>query len=631
MPLNTHGSNRDPLTALDPDGREALINAQVLVGDPRRWRPRWFDGRFLAASDLLAEQNYFLVRQADLGRAAGSGIIDGLEVAVIDNPGTAPDQLQISPGFGVTDTGELVTLLDPLTVNPADVPEMRRLDAAFGLQVIPNEPGQTRTGLYVLALRPVEWTAAPIGAYPTSLTGPRTVEDGTIVEGVAVSLIPYPDIGHEETWERRRARVAREIFVEGRDRGLDSGVLPLAMVALRGNLVEWLDPYMVRRETGAERPAGMDFGFGNRALREAHLLQYERQLADALNAHRDAPFTANARFAALPPAGRFPAGTVDANRLTQRFFPPGIEVDLSFVPEDELPALIEESLLLPPIDLTLELEALNGTGVVVLVPLTRAEFIANRSILPDWNAQPRLRPAFTNLRALFTPKDLLVSQLGRTAPGLAPALPPAEEEPWRNLLRNALTQPLLWYVRRRHLPMASNAAATPVSATSETIGDSRRLATLIRTDAVLRERLDVLRAANLPETNVLTTRLASANIVDNPALVRSLVMRATNLEAGAPTAESVVSALAPATDPQLGAGLVRIAAADATLNRRLEADRVADTGLLAEVDRLARDVPEDRLSDLTTELREVIGTRGTPATLATDLADLRRRLVGGSP
>jgi hypothetical protein len=190
MVININGSNRDQLVALEIDRRENLLNSQVLVGDPRRWRPRWFDGRFLAASDLLAEQNYFLVRQSDLGRATGSGVIDGLGVTVIDNPGDSPDQLDIAPGYGVSDTGELIPLLEPLRFNPADVPEMRRLDAAFGLQVIPNEPGQSRTGLYVLALRPVEWTANPIGAYPTSLTGQRTVEDGTIVEGVAVSLIP---------------------------------------------------------------------------------------------------------------------------------------------------------------------------------------------------------------------------------------------------------------------------------------------------------------------------------------------------------------------------------------------------------------------------------------------------------
>ncbi|MGH7943383.1 MAG: hypothetical protein ACREF9_00010 [Opitutaceae bacterium] len=632
MAINTNGSNRDQLIALETDRRNHLINAQVLVGDPRRWRPRWFDGRFLAASDLLAEQNYFLVRQADLGRAAGSGIIDGLGVTVIDNPGDSPDQLDIAPGYGVSDTGELVTLLEPLRINPADVPEMRRLDAAFGLQVIPTEPGQTRTGLYVLALRPVEWSANPIGAYPTSLTGQRTVEDGTIVEGVAVSLIPYPDQGNEETWERRRARVAREIFVDGRDRGFDSGVLPLAMVALRGNLVEWMDPYLVRRETGAERPAGMDFGFGNRALREAHLLQYQRHLADTLDAQQDAAFAAAAQFDALPPVGRFPAGTISADRLTQRFFPPGIEVDLSFVPEDELPALIEESLLLPPIDLTLTLEQLNGTGVVVLVPLTRAQFTVSRSSLPDWNAQPlALRPAFVKPRAIATPKELLLGQRFRADIEI-PTAPTSEDEPWRVLLRSSLNQPLLWYVRRRHLPISSNVAATPVDATNGGDADLTRLASIVREDTVLNERFTVLREANIPETSSLTRRLAETRIVENPAMLRSLVARASTSETGAPTAASVVSALAPATDPQLGTGLVRMAATDETLVRRLEAERITDTGLLAEVDKLARDVPEDQLPQLATELREVIGTRGAaPATLATDLTALRQRFVKPTP
>jgi hypothetical protein len=272
VPLNALGSNRDQLIGLAVADRERLIDQAVLVGDPRRFRPRWFDGRFLAASDLQSEQNYFLIRQAELGRAGGRGVIDGLMVSEIaDSAGV--DRLRIDPGQGVTDTGELVVLFDPLTVDPAHVPEVQRLDAAFGLQVIPNEPGRTRTGLYVLALRPVEWTANPIGAYPASLTGTRTIEDSTIVEGIAVSLIPYPQHATDDTSGRQRARVAREIFVEGRDRGLTSGVLPIAMVALRGNLVEWIDPYLVRRETGAERPAGMDFGFGARSLREAHLLQ----------------------------------------------------------------------------------------------------------------------------------------------------------------------------------------------------------------------------------------------------------------------------------------------------------------------------------------------------------------------
>jgi hypothetical protein len=606
--LNTLGSNRDQLIELAIADRERLINQDVLVGDPRRWRPRWFDGRFLAASDLQGEQNYFLIRQADLGRAGGSGVIDGLMVSEVVDPITGVERLRIEPGQGVTDTGELVVIFEPLTVNPADVPEMQRLDAAFGLQVIPNEPGRTRTGLYIVALRPVEWTANPIGGYPTSLTGTRKVEDSTIVEGVAVALIPYPEQGADDTPNRRRARVAREIFVEGRDHGVISGVLPLAMVALRGNFVEWVDPFMVRRETGAERPAGMDFGFGARSLREAHLLQYQRHLSDALNA--------------LPPVGQFPSAALDPDRLTQRFFPAGIDVELSFIAEDELTAVIEESLLVPPIDLTVGLDRLSGTGVVVLVPLSRAEFAQNQTALPNWDPDlPRLRPVFTEIKARATPRDLLLSRLFKTA-----AVPQVVtgEEPWRQLLRNGLNRRLLWYVRRRHLPIPSNVAGTPVVADNVTVADPRRLADLMIEDGPLAERVARLRGIDVPEVNGLTRRLTERRFVDNPALLRSMVALAAGAEGSTPTAANAVSALAATTDPALGEGLAKLAEESGILARTLNSERVVESGALVEVDKLARDVPPEKLPELATELRTAVRAGED---INNNLADLRRRLV----
>jgi len=620
--LNTLGSNRDQLIDLAIAERERLINQEVLVGDPRRWRPRWFDGRFLSASDLQGEQNYFLIRQADLGRAGGSGVIDGLMVSEAVEQGTGIQRLRIEAGQGVTDTGELVVLFDPLTLNPADVPEIQRLDAAFGLQVIPNEPGRTRTGLYIVALRPVEWTANPIGAYPTSLTGARKSEDSTIVEGVAVSLIPYPDQGSDESWNRRRARVAREIFVDGRNQGLTSGVLPLAMVALRGNLVEWVDPFLVRRETGAERPAGMDFGFGARSLREAHLLQYQRHLADAMNANNDQAFLATSYLDALPPVGQLPSAALDADRLTQRFFPPAIDVELSFIPEDELTAVIEESLLVPPIDLTAGLDQLSGTGVVVLIPMTRGEFAANRSVLPNWDAEsPRLRPVFTEIKARATPRDLLLSRL--FSPVAAP-VPPAEEEPWRQLLRNALGRRLLWYVRRRHLPIPTNVAGAPVNADSVTISNPRGLIELMGTDVSLAERIGRLRAIDAPELNGLTRRLTERRFVDNPALLRSIVARAAGSEGPAPTAAAAVSALAPTTDPALGKGLALLAKQSGVLARTLNSDRLVESGALPDVDRLARDVPAGRLRELATALRTAVKAGEN---IQDNLVELRRKFV----
>lgn len=628
MSINTLGSNRDRLVDLAVERREDLLRAQILVGDPRRWRPRWFDGRFLSAGDLLAEQNYFLVRQADMGRTAGSGVIDGLGVSINDQPGDNPDQLIIAPGYGITDTGELVALLDPLTIDPADVPEMIRLDAAFGLQVLPGEPSRSRTGLYVLALRPVEWTANPTGAYPTSLTGPRTVEDGTIVEGVAVSLIPYPDTGNDDTWERRRARVAREIFVEGKDHGHNSGALPLAMVALRGNLVEWVDVNLVRRETGSERPAGMDFGFGQRALREAHLLQYQAHLADVLNARNGGSFTAASAFGALPPVGRFPSSSLDPETLTQRYFPVGVEVDLSFVPEDELPALVEESLLLPPIDLTASAEQLEGVAVVVLVPLSRAVFQQNRGILPDWDAEPlRLRSPVGSIRSLSSPKELLTSRLVRPVAPSTP-LPATDEAPWKALLRSSVTQPLLWYVRCRYLPGVSNAAATPVSATAAPVLNLSRLALLMKEDAFVQERIETLKKVGTPQSITLMRRLGEAQVLENPIVLRSIVAKATNGETKEATDESIREALAAASDPTVGEGLKKLAESDPALAKRFETEEVVRSGILTDVDRLVRETKEEEVKKVAKEVKTVVGTRGAPPTDRTEkLVAARNRLT----
>jgi hypothetical protein len=112
---------------------------------------------------------------------------------------------------------------------------------------------RNRSGLFVLALRPVEFTANPIGAYPISITGPRTVEDGDVIEATAVVLSPL-DRRRRHRRARRppRPRSAGDLRREPAD-GVSANVLPLAMVALQNNVVAWLDVAMVRRELGADR------------------------------------------------------------------------------------------------------------------------------------------------------------------------------------------------------------------------------------------------------------------------------------------------------------------------------------------------------------------------------------------
>lgn len=436
---HAHGPDRLRLDA-------ALIDKfqRSLVVDHRRRRPLYFDGRFLAARDLVRDQNYFLTRQSDLGRAGGFGVVDGLYV---DRGGT-PSALVVTAGHGVTPAGELVVVPGDVSIELTDVPEIQRLNAAFGLLNRPADPPRNRTGLFVVALRPVEFSANPIASYPTTVTGQRGVEDGEIIEGAIVTLIPYTDEGPDVSPAMRRARVAHEVFVGGTAKGTAAGALPLAVVSLNRGVVEWVDVFMVRREVGATQADVVGLGFAPRALREAHLLQYEGHLREVL-ALRQAlgqRFAASEYFHALPSAGRLPAACIDPRDFTQIFFPGTVDVDLSIVPEDEIPALVEESLALQPIDLTRTADELDSTAVLVLIPVPRKELRTISSSVASLSRS--LKPAAPGMLARRMPLEQL---RGLRLPGNFVPLPEpgqAEDAAWRRLLSQG---GMLWYVRRRTL------------------------------------------------------------------------------------------------------------------------------------------------------------------------------------
>jgi hypothetical protein len=435
----TSGSAREKI-----DVAEMVKLERSVVIDNRRRRPLYFDGRFLAAADLTREQLYFLTRQADLGRAGGFGVVRGLMVT----PGDTAGSLHIAAGHGVTPSGSTVLLPDALHISLADITTSQRLDASFGLLELPHESTTTRAGLFLLALRPVEFSANAIAAYPTTMTGNRTVEEGEIIEATAITLIPYPDGGAGlSTWERR-AHVAREVFLGGGVIGYAQGVLPLAMIAIDHQRVDWVDPYMVRREVGSDHGDVLRLGFAPRALREAHLLQYDNHLR-AVVAERTvlgSRFAATDYFQALPPAGRMPAAAIDGKDFTQIFFPPTVDVDISIIPEDELPALLEESLLLPPIDLTRSAEELDSTAILVLIPVPRAKLrsLGKRITSTIRSAQPAAKFMVAKKLPFEMLQGLLVP--GPFVPFPNPQL--AEDVAWRELLG---ASSMLWYIRRHNL------------------------------------------------------------------------------------------------------------------------------------------------------------------------------------
>jgi hypothetical protein len=186
---------------------EDMFGSGTLILDGLRKRPRYFDGRFLTGADLTRDQDYVRQRQADIARAGGSGVISGLMVEDVDAIGGTT--LRIEPGHGVTPSGDLVMLTSARDVPVMDLPTTRQLDAAMGLSADPRVPLVSQSGLFVLGLRAVEFTANPIAAYPRSITGQRTVEDGDIIEATAITLVPFPDAtGAATATEARRASAA---------------------------------------------------------------------------------------------------------------------------------------------------------------------------------------------------------------------------------------------------------------------------------------------------------------------------------------------------------------------------------------------------------------------------------------
>jgi len=211
--------------------------------DRRRSRPRWFDGRFWKAADLNRESRYFLTRQADLAVATGTGVVEGLRVRRV-----GATSVRISPGHGMTFDGERVFLPRHVHIRLHDIELAQNFNVKLGLSQRPAPPDRSRTGIYIIALRPLEFTANPIASYPVDVDGERELRDGSIIEATAVTLVPfsYP-AGATRSYDARRAQIAHQLFVENTEYRIPSFTLPLAMVELRRGRLLWLDNYMVRR------------------------------------------------------------------------------------------------------------------------------------------------------------------------------------------------------------------------------------------------------------------------------------------------------------------------------------------------------------------------------------------------
>ncbi len=293
-----------------------------------------------------------------------------------------------------------------LTIQLSDLTEEQNLGLQFGISTQPQQPARTRTGIYVIALRPVEFTANPITSYPTSIQGSRTTHDGDIVEATAISLVPYPNAINTSDPSQQQSVLARQIFVAGNPGTLSDSLLPLAVVSLQRGAINWVDPYLVRRDSGPQY-SGVRFGLTDPSAQQAYLMQYNAQLQSIVATRQSsglvANFAATDFFKSLPSAGPFPLDGIGTSDFSQLFFPPQMDVRLSIIPSDELPALVTDSLSLPPIDLTLPATAYSNLAVFALIPVPRNMLASLKTSLPDTPLNPTLPQVIANR----TPLQLL--------------------------------------------------------------------------------------------------------------------------------------------------------------------------------------------------------------------------------
>ncbi|MFH7319192.1 hypothetical protein ACHHRT_01130 [Desulfurivibrio sp. D14AmB] len=595
----------------------------TIITDDRRRRPLWFDGRFLDAQAMNAEQDYFLARQSDYGRVAGFGVITGLGVRVHAERART---VIIEAGHGLTPSGGQVVLPETLTVDLAAVAEGRRLDAGFGLARMPGPSPFNRSGLYIVALRAVEYTGNPIAAYPTRIDAARSVHDGSLIEATAVTLIPYPDQAAASELLQRRNQVAREIFFEGSVKGQPDDVLPLAMLALDHGLIRWLDTFMVRREIAQRERLVWGLGVAPRPLRAAHLRQYSGQLSELQQQLGvGARINAADHFRVLPPAGPLPVSGINGSDFSQNFFPAEMAVELSIVPEDELPALLEDALLLPPLDLELDGTAQESTSVLVLMPVPRHRFRALSQSLPTLSRE--LPPALPGMIARRRPILALSQLLHRR--DLQPVQPAevSADTVWRNELGQVEQ---LWYLRRRNLHYQAEVTSWSVELRAPERQVEAEVAQRIA-DLQLKTRFNALLAgATAAGSAELISLLAAPVLLKGPdAAVRAVVADLEKAESVDSLA--VLKVTERFSEPGFGEGLVRLEEQDPTFggNTRVM-DNLVKSGLLPEVDRLSRNLPESELKALVAELTEA-GTANDPAAVTKVTKIIEEKTAAADP
>lgn len=313
--------------------------------DPKLSRTHYYDGRLLKASDLTRDQFYLDERLNEVGRVLGQGVVRGLQVKLNPDGG-----LDIQAGLAIAPSGRVLEL-------EQKIERLNLTDDALINSRNPNHRALA-AGLYALVIRYAQKGVGSAEVFPKDLESKRGFYFNAYEEGVEFALqklaqpLPSEQLQQmlsDEFSLYARAQLVRPLLVNnpGQPVGLDENSVALGLLAVERGVPRWFDQGLLRRPfRSAQAQNYLQIDLYN---------HYDELLRALLEQRQPLPnrdqFLAARYFSVLPPVGAIPKGALDPVNGYQHFFPAGYEVSISPLREDDVAAVVQQSMALEPIDL----------------------------------------------------------------------------------------------------------------------------------------------------------------------------------------------------------------------------------------------------------------------------------------
>jgi len=323
--------------------------------DSRLTRSHYFDNRLLTAEDLTRDQIYLDERLREVGRALGSGVMNGLQLSL----NTLDGEITVQPGTAVNRAGRILELTRSLTLNLHDKAQISELNK--------GRYRRFNRALYAVIIQYTEVGTDIAEVFPTDLGDKKTFNYDVITEAVQIAMVPLPLPLMQQDSLHIRAHLMQQFYGDdGAIGSIPEEAVALGVLAIYNDRPQWLDAELLRQPVRAQEQEG-DL---QADLSRRYETLYRDIMDDRESRSLDSDFSASTYFRWLPPVGSLPKATIDPEAGRQGFFPENYNVWVAPVRRSELSLIAKESMVLPPLDIGLG----EPMDIVVLAPLNGSDY-----------------------------------------------------------------------------------------------------------------------------------------------------------------------------------------------------------------------------------------------------------------